>query len=170
MSMTRGTNPEREAVKEYLQQYHDAKVKKADTGGAPPHPICRTAGPGRGIHIQDHADRKKAGQGGRGRVPCVPDLRGRGPDRPAAGGYGQSGPARNGHDRHTPPKTPWSAPWWKCGTSTASPGEKIAQAVHMSRSRVFDYYNAALDTLLACKRTGKLVGEYMAGKEKNKRG
>ena len=28
MSMTRGTNPEREAVKEYLQQYHDAKVKK----------------------------------------------------------------------------------------------------------------------------------------------
>lgn len=33
-----------------------------------------------------------------------------------------------------------------------------------------DYYNAALDTLLACKRTGKLVGEYMAGKEKNKRG
>lgn len=50
------------------------------------------------------------------------------------------------------------------------PWEKIAQAVHMSRSRVFDYYNAALDTLLACKRTGKLVGEYMAGKEKNKRG
>ena len=28
MSMTRGTNPEREAVKEYLQQYHDAKIKK----------------------------------------------------------------------------------------------------------------------------------------------
>ena len=28
MSMTRGTNQEREAVKEYLQQYHDAKVKK----------------------------------------------------------------------------------------------------------------------------------------------
>ena len=28
MSMTRGTNPEREAVKEYLQQYHDAKAKK----------------------------------------------------------------------------------------------------------------------------------------------
>lgn len=28
MSVTRGKNPEREAVKEYLQQYHDAKTKK----------------------------------------------------------------------------------------------------------------------------------------------
>ena len=28
MRTTRGTNPEREAVKEYLQQYHDAKAKK----------------------------------------------------------------------------------------------------------------------------------------------
>ena len=28
MSVTRGENPEREAVKEYLQQYHDAKTKK----------------------------------------------------------------------------------------------------------------------------------------------
>ena len=27
MRTTRGTNPEREAVKEYLQQYHDAKAK-----------------------------------------------------------------------------------------------------------------------------------------------
>ena len=46
------------------------------------------------------------------------------------------------------------------------PWEKIAQAVHMSRSRVFDYYNAALDTLLTYKRTEKLLGDYTAEKEK----
>ena len=50
------------------------------------------------------------------------------------------------------------------------PWEKIAQAVHMSRSRVFDYYNAALDTLLTYKRTEKLLGDYTAAKEKSKRG
>lgn len=38
--------------------------------------------------------------------------------------------------------------------------ERIAMEVHMSRSRVIDYYNAALDTLRPYKRTGKLVGDY----------
>ena len=32
---TRGKNPEREAVKEYLQQYHDAKAKKQISGHVP---------------------------------------------------------------------------------------------------------------------------------------
>ena len=50
------------------------------------------------------------------------------------------------------------------------PPKYQAQAVHMSRSRVFDYYNAALDTLLAYKRTEKLLGDYTAEKEKRKRG
>ena len=50
------------------------------------------------------------------------------------------------------------------------PWEKIAQAVHMSWSRVFDYYNAALDTLLTYKRTEKLLGDYTAAKEISKRG
>ena len=40
----------------------------------------------------------------------------------------------------------------------------------MSRSRVFDYYNAALETLLTYKRTEKLLGDYTAEKEKRKRG
>ena len=45
------------------------------------------------------------------------------------------------------------------------PWEKIAQAVHMSRSRVFDYYNAALDKILENKRNRKLLEEYMARKQ-----
>ena len=50
------------------------------------------------------------------------------------------------------------------------PWEKISQAVHMSRSRVFDYYNAALDTLLTYKRTVKLLEDYTEEREKRKRG
>ena len=50
------------------------------------------------------------------------------------------------------------------------PWEKIAQAVHMSRSRVFDYYNAALDTLLTCKRTEETAGGLHGRQRKNKRG
>lgn len=40
------------------------------------------------------------------------------------------------------------------------PWDRIADAIYMSRSNVFNYYNAALDRLLECKRTGKLVGEF----------
>ena len=43
--------------------------------------------------------------------------------------------------------------------------ERIAQEVHMSRSRIIDYYNAALDTLLAYKRTEKVVGDFIARNE-----
>lgn len=40
--------------------------------------------------------------------------------------------------------------------------DKIAEKTYMSRSNVFNYYNAALDTLLSYKRTEKLVREYIA--------
>lgn len=39
--------------------------------------------------------------------------------------------------------------------------DKISQDVHMSRSRIIDYYNAALDTLLTYKSTEKLVGDFI---------
>lgn len=38
--------------------------------------------------------------------------------------------------------------------------EQIAREVYLSRSAVFNYYNAALDLLLSYKRAGKLVEEY----------
>ena len=38
--------------------------------------------------------------------------------------------------------------------------EQIAREVYMSRSAVFNYYNAALDLLLGYKRAGKLAEEY----------
>ena len=40
--------------------------------------------------------------------------------------------------------------------------DKIAEKTYMSRSNVFNYYNAALDALLSYKRTEKLVREYIA--------
>ena len=42
--------------------------------------------------------------------------------------------------------------------------DKIAEALYMSRSNVFNYYNAALD-ILENKRNRKLLEEYMARKQ-----
>ncbi len=39
--------------------------------------------------------------------------------------------------------------------------DQIAREVYLSRSAVFNYYNAALDLLLGYKRTGALVEEYI---------
>ncbi len=43
--------------------------------------------------------------------------------------------------------------------------DKIAEALYMSRSNVFNYYNAALDKILENKRNRKLLEEYMARKQ-----
>lgn len=39
--------------------------------------------------------------------------------------------------------------------------EQIAREVYMSRSAVFNYYNAALERLMKYKRTRKLVGDFL---------
>lgn len=41
--------------------------------------------------------------------------------------------------------------------------ERITKEVHMSRSRVNDYYNAALDIILANSRAQKMVQKYIEG-------
>ena len=46
------------------------------------------------------------------------------------------------------------------------PWDKIAREIYMSRSAVFNYYNAAMDKLLEFKRTGKLLEDFQ---EANKR-
>ena len=43
--------------------------------------------------------------------------------------------------------------------------ERIALDVHMSRSRIIDYYNAALDTMMTYKRTGKIVGDFIKARD-----
>ena len=44
--------------------------------------------------------------------------------------------------------------------------DKISDALYMSRSNVFNYYNAALDKILENKRNRKLLEEYMARKQR----
>ena len=43
--------------------------------------------------------------------------------------------------------------------------ERICKEVHMSRSRVNDYYNAALEIIMENKRARRLVDKFMQGKE-----
>ena len=40
------------------------------------------------------------------------------------------------------------------------PWEQIARAVYMSRSAIFNYYNAALDMLARNEQSGKLLGDF----------
>ena len=47
--------------------------------------------------------------------------------------------------------------------------DKIAEALYMSRSNVFNYYNTALDMLLENKRNRKLLEDYMARKHQHGR-
>ena len=44
--------------------------------------------------------------------------------------------------------------------------DQIAREVYMSRSAVFNYYNAALEKLLQFKRTKKLLGDFRSHNEK----
>lgn len=60
----------REAVKEYLQQYHTAVGKKRILEERPPRPFQRTAGAQYGVRVQvDAAD--QADKDGRIRVRCL---------------------------------------------------------------------------------------------------
>lgn len=165
MSMTRGTNPEREAVKEYLQQYHDAKVKKR---------ILEER------HRTLSAELRDPGVGSTYRtMPTAKDRPGRAGPCPLCTGSPRwrTGSTSNGRPMAKAvlhvmdmidilPQNSMERTVVEMRHIDCKPWEKIAQAVHMSRSRVFDYYNAALDTLLTYKRTEKLLGDYTAAKEK----
>jgi hypothetical protein len=62
------------------------------------------------------------------------------------------------------PPNSMSAPWWKCGILIARNGADRHGGSHV---KVPDYrlLHAALDTLLTYKRTGKLVGDFVADRE-----
>ena len=169
MRTTRGTNPEREAVKEYLQQYHDAKAKKQILEERHRTLSADLRDPGVGSTYRTMPTSKRQAREG-GAVSLVYRI---------AEGGGRVGPPREAMAKavlHVMdmidllPQNSMERTVVEMRHIDCKPWEKIAQAVHMSRSRVFDYYNAALDTLLTYKRTEKLLGDYTAAKEKSKRG
>ena len=166
MRTTRGTNPEREAVKEYLQQYHDAKAKKQILEERHRTLSADLRDPGVGSTYRTMPTSKRQAREG-GAVSLVYRI---------AEVEGQQREAMAKAVLHVMdmidllPQNSMERTVVEMRHIDCKPWEKIAQAVHMSRSRVFDYYNAALDTLLTYKRTEKLLGDYTAAKEKSKRG
>ena len=164
---TTGTRTEREAVKRYLQQYHAAKQKKrileerrrtlsADLRG-PSTPAYRAMPSSRPVHpdgagtvvfqIAEVEERIEAQQAEMAKaVQNVMDLI----DLLPIGSMGRTVVEM----RHIDSKK------W----------ERIAREVHMSQSRVIDYYNAALDTLASSDKAKGMVGAFMPapGQEKNK--
>ena len=156
---TTGTRPEREAVKRYLQQYHAAKQKKrileerrrtlsADLRG-PSTPAYRAMPSSRPVHpdgagavvfqIAEVEERIEAQQAEMAKaVQNVMDLI----DLLPVGSTERTVVEM----RHIDCK-----PW-----------EQIAKAVYMSRSAIFNYYNAALDMLARNEQSGKLLGDFKA--------
>ena len=154
---TTGTRPEREAVKRYLQQYHAAKQKRrileerrrtlsADLRG-PSTPAYRAMPSSRPVHpdgagavvfqIAEVEERIEAQQAEMARaVQNVMDLI----DLLPVGSTERTVVEM----RHIDCK-----PW-----------EQIARAVYMSRSAIFNYYNAALDMLARNEQSGKLLGDF----------
>lgn len=154
---TTGTRTEREAVKRYLQQYHAAKQKKrileerhrtlsADLRG-PSTPAYRAMPSSRPVHpdgagavvfqIAEVEERIEAQQAEMAKaVQNVMDLI----DLLPVGSTERTVVEM----RHIDCK-----PW-----------EQIARAVYMSRSAIFNYYNAALDMLARNEHSGKLLGDF----------
>ena len=152
---TTGTRPEREAVKRYLQQYHAAKQKRrileerrrtlsADLRG-PSTPAYRAMPSSRPVHpdgagavvfqIAEVEERIEAQQAEMAKaVQNVMDLI----DLLPVGSTERTVVEM----RHIDSKK------W----------ERIASEIHMSRSRVIDYYNAALDTLAGHEKTRAVMG------------
>ena len=152
---TTGTKPEREAVKRYLQQYHAAKQKKrileerrrtlsADLRG-PSTPAYRAMPSSRPVHpdgagavvfqIAEVEERIEAQQAEMAKaVQNVMDLI----DLLPVGSTERTVVEMRHID---------SRKW-----------ERIASEIHMSRSRVIDYYNAALDALAGHERTREIMG------------
>ena len=154
---TTGTRPEREAVKRYLQQYRAAKQKKrileerrrtlsADLRG-PSTPAYRAMPSSRPVHpdgagavvfqIAEVEERIEAQQAEMAKaVQNVMDLI----DLLPVGSTERTVVEM----RHIDCK-----PW-----------EQIARAVYLSRSAIFNYYNAALDMLARNEQSGKLLGDF----------
>ncbi len=154
---TTGTRMEREAVKRYLQQYHAAKQKKrileerrrtlsADLRG-PSTPAYKAMPSSRPVHpdgagavvfqIAEVEERIEAQQAEMAKaVQNVMDLI----DLLPVGSTERTVVEM----RHIDCK-----PW-----------EQIAKAVYMSRSAIFNYYNAALDMLARNEQSGKLLGDF----------
>ena len=126
----------REAVKEYLQQYHMARERRRmlerrhdvlDSEGAVS-VVFRLA------EVEDRIEAQRAAMGRA--VTMVMDLIDLLPE--------------NSMERTVVELRHIDCKKW----------ERICKEVHMSRSRVNDYYNAALDTILSNKRAQKLVQDF----------
>ena len=143
---TTGAKLEREAVKRYLQQYHAAKQKKrileerrrtlsAELRGPSAKPVHPDGAGTLVFQIADVEERIEAQQEEMARaVQNVMDLI----DLLPVGSTERTVVEMRHID---------SRKW-----------ERIASEVHMSRSRVIDYYNAALDALAANEKSGEVIG------------
>ena len=163
MSITRGTNPEREAVKEYLQQYHDAKVKKRilEERHRTLSAELRAPGVGSTYRTMPTAKRQAREGGAVSLVYRISEVEDR---------IDQQREAMAKAVLHVMdmidilPQNSMERTVVEMRHIDCRGWDKIAEALYMSRSNVFNYYNAALDKILENKRNRKLLEEYMARK------
>ena len=165
MSVTRGKNPEREAVKEYLQQYHDAKTKKRILEERHRTLSADLRDPGVGSAYRTMPTGKKQAREG-GAVSLVYRIA-EVEDRIAKQRDAMAKAVLHVMDMiDLLPQNSTERTVVEMRHIDCKPWDQIAREIYMSRSAVFNYYNAALDRLLEFKHTRKLLDDFQ---KENKR-
>ena len=164
MRTTRGTNPEREAVKEYLQQYHDAKAKKQILEERHRTLSADLRDPGVGSTYRTMPTSKRQAREG-GAVSLVYRI------AEVEDRIGQQREAMAKAVLHVMdmidllPQNSMERTVVELRHIDCKSWERIASELYLSRSAIFNYYNNALETLLEYKRTRKLVADFVAGEK-----
>ena len=156
---TTGTKPEREAVKRYLQQYHAAKQKKRILEERRRTLSADLRGPSTPAYSAMPSSRPVHPDGAGAVVFQIAEVE----ERIAAQQAEMAKAVQNVMDLiDLLPVGSTERTVVEMRHIDCKPWEQIAKAVYMSRSAIFNYYNAALDMLARNEQSGKLLGDFKA--------
>lgn len=155
---TTGDKLEREAVKRYLQQYHAAKQKKRILEERRRTLSAELRGPSTAPAFRATPSAKPVHPDGEGAVVFqIAEVE----ERIEAQQAEMAKAAQNVMDLiDLLPVGSTERTVVEMRHIDCKPWEQIARAVYMSRSAIFNYYNAALDMLARNEQSGKLLGDF----------
>ena len=156
---TTGTRMEREAVKRYLQQYHAAKQKRRILEERRRTLSADLRGPSTPAYSAMPSSRPVHPDGAGAVVFQIAEVE----ERIAAQQAEMAKAVQNVMDLiDLLPVGSTERTVVEMRHIDCKPWEQIAKAVYMSRSAIFNYYNAALDMRARNEQSGKLLGDFKA--------
>ena len=156
---TTGTRPEQEAVKRYLQQYREAKQKRRILEERRRTLSADLRGPSTQAYSAMPSSRPVHPDGAGAVVFQIAEVE----ERIEAQRAEMAKAVQNVMDLiDLLPMGSTERTVVEMRHIDCKPWEQIAKAVYMSRSAIFNYYNAALDMLARNEQSGKLLGDFKA--------